>query len=66
MEHSRWGENWDYLMGEGAYVKRVTKLGLLEGERGNGERVKIGISGSLKEHCIRVENYVCMRVNGAL
>ena len=53
-------------MGEGAYVERVTKLGLLEGERGNGERVKIGISGSLKEHCIRVENYVCMRVNGAL
>ena len=53
-------------MGEGAYVERVTKLGLLEGEMSTVDGVKIGISGSLKKHCIRVENYVCMRVNGAL
>ena len=32
------------------------KLGLLEGEMSTIDGVKIGISGSLKEHCIRVEN----------
>jgi len=53
-------------MGEGAYVERVTKLDLLEGEMSTVDGVKIGITGSLKKHSIRVENYVCIRVNGAL
>ena len=58
-------EHWVYLMVKGV-VKKGWRLGLLEGERGNEEKVEIWLTLRWKEHWRKVKDWDYWRVKGAM